>query len=398
MATLKNTKINDTGFLRLPKGTEAQRPANPEVGMMRFNTDHSEVERYDSIRDFWISFNEPVPAVASSGGTVTEITENGKTYRVHTFLTDGTLDVTHKGEVRYLVIGGGGAGGNALGAGGGGAGGLLRGYMNLDQGSYPITIGDGGDIPSSSSPLPGQKGLSTEAFGLIAYGGGGGAGRYNSFNNSFPSDGGSGGGMNTGSTSNLRGTRAVGVDGQGNAGGMGPGDTSNNYPGAGGGGSAIPGQSASVSTSDTEQTENQPLIASGFAQQQPRNSGRGGDGGDGVFDDILGIGYYWAAGGGGGTYRDTGERYRSGTGGRGGGGGGAKNTDTRFGGFGGGDALNPGADGGFNRSTSFTGLDQSERGGDAGTNTGSGGGGSRHNDNIGGRGGSGIVIVRYRIG
>lgn len=33
-----DTTINSTGFLKLPVGTEAQRPATPQAGMMRFNT------------------------------------------------------------------------------------------------------------------------------------------------------------------------------------------------------------------------------------------------------------------------------------------------------------------------------------------------------------------------
>ena len=37
MATLKNTTINDTGFLQLPAGTNAQRPTGA-TGMIRINT------------------------------------------------------------------------------------------------------------------------------------------------------------------------------------------------------------------------------------------------------------------------------------------------------------------------------------------------------------------------
>ncbi len=37
MATLKNTIINDTGYLTLPAGTTAQRPA-ATTGMIRVNT------------------------------------------------------------------------------------------------------------------------------------------------------------------------------------------------------------------------------------------------------------------------------------------------------------------------------------------------------------------------
>ena len=50
MATLKNTTINDTGFLRLPKGTTGQRPGDDE-GRLRYNTDSNAVEYYTN-RDF----------------------------------------------------------------------------------------------------------------------------------------------------------------------------------------------------------------------------------------------------------------------------------------------------------------------------------------------------------
>ena len=38
MATLKNTTINDTGYLVIPVGNTVQRPDSPANGMMRFNT------------------------------------------------------------------------------------------------------------------------------------------------------------------------------------------------------------------------------------------------------------------------------------------------------------------------------------------------------------------------
>jgi hypothetical protein len=44
MANLKNTTINDTGFLGLPSGTTAQRPSSPSSGMMRYNTSTNQVE------------------------------------------------------------------------------------------------------------------------------------------------------------------------------------------------------------------------------------------------------------------------------------------------------------------------------------------------------------------
>ena len=48
MATLKNTTIDDTGYIQLPVGTTAQRPASPTAGMIRFNTSLSYVEIYNT--------------------------------------------------------------------------------------------------------------------------------------------------------------------------------------------------------------------------------------------------------------------------------------------------------------------------------------------------------------
>ena len=46
MATLKNTTFNDTGHIRLPSGTEGQRPSTPQAGMMRYNNSAGQFEAY----------------------------------------------------------------------------------------------------------------------------------------------------------------------------------------------------------------------------------------------------------------------------------------------------------------------------------------------------------------
>ena len=56
MANLKNTSINDTGFLQLPSGTIAERPSNPLAGMIRYNSEENAVEFYDGLE--WILFLE----------------------------------------------------------------------------------------------------------------------------------------------------------------------------------------------------------------------------------------------------------------------------------------------------------------------------------------------------
>lgn len=47
MAELKNTIINDTGYLRLPSGDLDQRPASPSTGMLRYNSLFQDVEIYN---------------------------------------------------------------------------------------------------------------------------------------------------------------------------------------------------------------------------------------------------------------------------------------------------------------------------------------------------------------
>ena len=91
MATLKNTTINDTGYLGLPVGTTAQRPGSPTNGYMRYNTTTGFGEVYNATAAQWLQF-----------GTAPSL------------------------SVEYLVVAGGGGGGGRVG-GGGGAGGLLTG-------------------------------------------------------------------------------------------------------------------------------------------------------------------------------------------------------------------------------------------------------------------------------
>ena len=109
MATLDDTNINDTGFIQLPIGTTAERPGSASAGMIRFNTNLQAPEWYDTATSSWFPLGV-IPPI-STGGTITNITQNGANYRVHTFLSSGTLTVTRPGSVEYLIIGGGGAGG-----------------------------------------------------------------------------------------------------------------------------------------------------------------------------------------------------------------------------------------------------------------------------------------------
>lgn len=59
MATLKNTDINDTGYLQVPAGTTAQRPNPATLGDFRYNTDNDVFELYDGAS--WQNLNGASP-------------------------------------------------------------------------------------------------------------------------------------------------------------------------------------------------------------------------------------------------------------------------------------------------------------------------------------------------
>jgi hypothetical protein len=64
MAILKNTTIDDTGFLRYPIGTTAQRPSSPLAGMIRFNTTINNLEYYNGTT--WVTAGA-APSIITSG-------------------------------------------------------------------------------------------------------------------------------------------------------------------------------------------------------------------------------------------------------------------------------------------------------------------------------------------
>ena len=234
-------------------------------------------------------------------------------------------DVTQDHE--YLIVGGG-AGGASVHAGGGGAGGVLAATgLSLTGGNeYTVTVGAGGASAGTYTFADGSDGddsiLSGTGITTLTAGGGGGGSYYLGSAGAGRATNGNGGG---GGCSKSGGAG----DGAGYAGGAGIWSTEN--PAGGGGGASEAGDDGV--------------------------SGKGGDGGDGVANDIIetGTDVYYAGGGGGASYdNDT----NAGAGGNGGGGAGSD--------------------------------DEAAIAGTA--NTGGGGGGS-HNG-ASGAGGSGIVILR----
>jgi len=170
MAILKNTTVDDTGFIKLPAGTTAQRPSSPQNGMIRFNTTLNYVEYYQGSTSSWVRLVEKPKAL---GGEISII--GG--YFVHIFKGSGQFivkDPTLTG-VDVLLVGGGGSGGSWYG-GGGGAGGLVfKVNWPVSPKVYPVIVGSGGVAPRAGAALnQGNDGGSSMFAGLEALGGGGG--------------------------------------------------------------------------------------------------------------------------------------------------------------------------------------------------------------------------------
>ena len=244
----KGIRQNTTEVTKIPVGTTAQRPANPEAGMIRFNTDEGFVEWYDDVGDRWLATSS-FPGVAATGGTVTEISQDGQLFRVHTFTSDGTFDVVRGGEVEYLVVGGGGGGGadggNDGAGGGGGAGGLVFGSSVVTPTSFSLIVGSGG-VGRTGRGAPGGNGEDSTGFGAVALGGGGGG----NFSDDGV-DGGSGGGT-FGRNNFDFGDGGAGLQPASASGGFGNDggartETTTSSGGAGGGGAGAPGATSTAS-------------------------------------------------------------------------------------------------------------------------------------------------------
>ena len=293
MASLKNTIINDTGYLQLPNGTDAQRPT-PANGMMRYNTTSGQMEAY--VNGAWV--------IVSTAYTIEFV----------------------------LVAGGGAGGGAANGAGGGGGGGfqLISGYLVTPGSGYSIVIGGGGG--GVSAYAIGTKGGDSTAFGYTSYGGGGG--NYNGNGNNTQCNGGSGGGG--GRDASFGGdnySAGTGVTGQGNWGGQ---AYKGSYGSAGGGGGAA--SIGGIGGDDSSSTRFSPVS----------------EGGQGAIVNWTGTTFYYGPGGGGafenggatpapggrglgdggGTGATNAVNATSGTANRGAGGGGTKSSTSGSGGSG----------------------------------------------------------------
>jgi hypothetical protein len=321
-----------------------------------------------------------VGTVVATGGTVTTFVGDGANgtsgtrYVVHAFTTVGasSLTLNRSRALEYLVVGGGGGGGGLTGrnmcAGGGGGGGVVvgdRASAGTAVGEpLAIVVGDGGAGGPDAVPDPlvspgadgyARSGASSSFDGVTALGGGaGGSAPFsgsaaagdaaalpapNAVSTAARATGGGGLGQST-AQSGASGSASKGGDGTANI------NSVSSQFGGGGGGAGGDG------TATTDAT----------------TSGRGGVG---VASRIAGTRVEYGSGGGGGKRQD-------GSGGPGG----ALSGLVSAGGAGGRDAA-----------------------GSAGVDGRGGGGGGAGRDSgtpvvgnaVGGRGGSGVVIVRYAV-
>jgi len=328
-----------------------------------------------SIESTTFSSQSIVPTyITATGGTIT----TSGSFKIHTFTGPGTFTVCSVGnasgsdKVDYLVVAGGGAGGNGSSAGGygGGAGGA-GGYrespgtasgcyavsplgaapavaLPVTATGYPVTVGAGGSVKGSDNDEgnPGSNSVFAGTTTITSAGGGAGGGTY-AGPQKFGDPGGSGGGGGSGGSHPPSTPTSAGVGNQppvspsqGNPGGT--GSPPSGEPGGGGGGATASGTNAP-----------------GTGPTNPTTA----VGGAGATSSINGTPTTRAGGGGGGGLGVNGA-----AGGSGGGGAGGPNSG-------------PGGNG--VAGTANTG--------------GGGGGGTGGTGRRGGAGGSGIVIIRYKF-
>lgn len=271
-----------------------------------------------------------VGAYKASGGVVSYV--DGRI--IHTFYNSGNFVLGENITADYLIVAGGGGGGS-FGGGGGGGGVLTDTNHSLSSGSYPITVGNGGQGQQTyNSGNPGANGGNSVFGTFTAIGGGGGGTRAGGGSVGHNGENGGSGG---GGSPEDSGTKTIGgtaTSGQGYDGGS---SLEYGWGGGGGGGAGAVGGDTSGSSS----------------------SQVAGSGGAGIASSISGSSAYYAGGGGGCQY--SGGTGAAGTGGIGGGGDGSRTGN----------------------------------GSNGQTGTGGGGGGSNAGAYVGGNGGSGIVIISY---
>ena len=327
------------------------------------------------VTDSGLQSESPTAAyIAATGGTVSTVCTN---FKVHTFTGPGTFCVSAAGNaagsntVEYLVVAGGGGGSAACIGGGGGAGGFRFAAPTL----APLTY------PAKPLAAPANLPVSVQPYTIAV--GGGGAGAINSSNGNTSPKGGNG---SVSTFSTITSTGGGGGGGQTVV----PGD---GEPGGSGGGSQYTGTGGSGNTPPVSPPQGNDGGSNNPASPGPAYGGAAGGGA--IAAGARGSGSAGGDGGAGGglpnAFGTSGQNCGSNYYFSGGGGGATEASPVPQGGLGGG--ANGGYGGGSAPSANRTGQD-------ATTNTGGGGGGTCAGGPgpfVGGAGGSGIVIIRYKF-
>tara|TARA_R110000822_G_scaffold1559_1_gene7182 strand:+ start:185 stop:1177 length:993 start_codon:yes stop_codon:yes gene_type:complete len=238
MANLKNTVINDTGYMQVAKGTEAQRPGSATTGMIRYNTSDDVYEAYNGTDWQQMKLSDPIVAPGQS-----EYTSGGS----YTWTAPANVFA-----VQVLTIGGGGGGQNSwANPGGAGAGLGWKNNIPVTPGTgYTVVVGGGGGNGSNGGTSYFQS-TSTVA----GYGGGSASGQTGGPNSNGRGGGyvGDGGGAGGNTTDWTGGAGAAGYTGRGGnvresgsgGGGAGGNPYSSTYGTGAGGGTGIFGEGPS---------------------------------------------------------------------------------------------------------------------------------------------------------
>jgi hypothetical protein len=270
----------------------------------------------------------------ATGGTITSYSSGGTTYKVHSFLANGTFTPPSSGSgLQHMIVAGGGGGGTF---GGGGAGAMIvTTSQAVTAQGYAMVVGGGG--------ASNANGYASTGFGISATGGGNGG----DTSSGSAAAGGSGGGDGPWCGGSYYcqnpGSGTTGGNNGGNAYDDNRMDAAPYKAGGGGGGAGAVGSNG--------------------------NTQNGGAGGAGLQNDYrTGSGVYYAGGGGGAGQENNGATTAThGGGGAGGGGDGARH---------------------------YTGGNDSVAG-TANTGGGGGGGATGAAGGAGKAGGSGIIVIRY---
>ena len=289
---------------------------------------------FNTLQHYWFTkSNRGLSYTFSSSGEDLFIPASSDGYNYAIFTGSGSFALTGTGgNVEYMIVAGGGAGGsnsyNFEGSGGGGAGGFRTGIVYCRAGNYTTSVGAGGPYYNNGTPsyISGPGSFATiESAG----GGKGGGNGPSAFDIDYlTTSGGSGGGGSSQNDSTYRtgksGNSPPVSPPQGNPGGNGSTPTA---AGGGGGGASSDGNPGSPGTFQSDggngrsAFDDTTTIPTGYGTPGP-GAGRyfagGGGGGSYPSANNLGDGGY----GGGGSGGKPGYAATNGTGGTGGGGGG----------------------------------------------------------------------------